>query len=106
MPFKKSDIEKLENLTPEQKADISALFGEIEQRDTRITQMTKDRADADKVVEKAGQLEKTVKEKDDLISQLNEKLKAASIPPVQAADTSLWGFFAPIYDALDFIRED
>lgn len=71
---KKADIEALQNLTAEDRADLSALFDGIEERNTQIETFRKRAGDADEVAKKNKDLEKLLKEKETLSTELQEKL--------------------------------
>lgn len=94
--IKKEVLDTIQNLTPEIKADLSSLFDEIDTKDTEISKLQKERKDADQVVERAATLEKTVKERDDMITTLNAKLAALNLPPTRKDDNEHWGIFEPV----------
>ncbi len=56
--IKKDDLLKLETLSDDVRADIAALFADVEERETRISELTKAAADADEIVKRAPEIEK------------------------------------------------
>lgn len=65
---------KLEILPAEVKADITALFADISERDEQIKTLRKKNEDADVVVKRAPELEKLTKEQGEKIALLNTEL--------------------------------
>lgn len=71
---KKLDLDLLANLTPEDKADLSALFDSVESNNAEIATLRKKTDSADAVVKKNGELEKLLEQKEKLSAELQGKL--------------------------------
>lgn len=78
MPTKltKDQLLKLEGIPDTVRADLTALFADIEERDSQIQTLRKKNEDADVIVSKAPALEKLNKEQAEKISLLNTQLAA------------------------------
>lgn len=102
MPLKtKADLEQYrEKLSDSERAEISALFDQIDAKESEITKFKKSSSDMDEVAKRNKDLEKLVQEKETLSKSLQEKLDKLTItaPPPPAPDNSGMGAFAPIGD--------
>jgi len=80
MPIKsKADLEKLVNVSPEDKADILTLFDSVEKNNAEIAKLKSKQDDADKVAQRQPELEKLLAEKSKLSESLQAKLDALTI---------------------------
>lgn len=97
MPTKlsKDDLLKMQNLPEGVLADLTALFSDIEERDTTITTLRKQNADADAVVKRAPELEALSKKQADQIQLLNGELAKYTAPG--SNDGDLYGIFKPFF---------
>jgi len=93
--LKKDELLKIENLSDDVKADIAALFADVEERETRIANLTKAAADADEIVKRAPEIER---ERDALKGEkiaLEAKLSELTGKP---ADEISLSAFAPFFE--------
>jgi len=92
----KETLATLANISDELRADLTALFTEIEEKDKSILELRKNQRDedSDKVVARSKELEKAAGEKDALIADLNKKLAAATKQPEETIELAAFrGFF-------------
>jgi hypothetical protein len=93
--IKKDDLLKLETLSDDVRADIAALFADVEERENRISDLTKAAADADEIVKRAPEVEK---ERDALKTEkLALESKLAEITGKSSDEITLTAF-APFFD--------
>lgn len=83
----KADIAALKDLSPEDRADIASLFDAIEDNNRQITELRTKNQDADAVVKKNKDLEKLLKDKETLSSELKAKLDALTVTAPQKTET-------------------
>lgn len=103
MKLTKDQVVKLEGLTDTQRADLSALFTEIEERDTQIAGLKKKDADSDTIVAQNKTLTDLNKKQETSIFDLTTKLAdALKVKPPVKGETSWLDFsiFKPFIDAL------
>lgn len=94
MALSKADLAKLTNLDDATRADLSARFDEINDLQTKVTNLTKEKADADQIAARAGTAEKTVKERDVKIAELEGLLaKHTGKEPDEISLTAFSPFF-------------
>lgn len=91
-------LDRLKDLSPTDREELSSLFTDIEERDTRIQKMTAEREDADKVIAKSKDLEKLNQEQAAKITELNGKLSARQVPVTVTQEGIGLGIFDPIID--------
>lgn len=94
--LKKEELLAVENLPDAVKADLTALFADIDERDTTITELRKKHQDADEIVKNAPVLEALAKTQAAKIDLLNTELAKYTGKPAEA-DTDLYGIFAPFF---------
>jgi predicted nucleic acid-binding Zn-ribbon protein len=93
--LKKDDLLKIETLSDDVRADIAALFADVEERETRISELTKAAADADEIVKRAPEVEK---ERDALKGEkLALETKLADVMGSNSNEISL-AAFAPFFE--------
>jgi len=80
MPIKsKKDLDALQGVSPEDRADLSALFEQMESLNSSIATLRSEKESADKVVQKMPKLEEQLQEKENLSRELQAKLDALTI---------------------------
>lgn len=76
MSIKKTELDKIQGLDENTRADLFALFESVEQKDAEIAALRQKAEDSDKVVAKSKDLEKLVAQRDaekqDLLSRLDK----------------------------------
>lgn len=93
--IKKEDLLKIETLSDDVRADIAALFADVEERETRIATLTKAAADADEIVKRAPEIEK---ERDALKTEkIALESKLAEITGKDSDEITLTAF-APFFE--------
>jgi neutral trehalase len=96
---KKSDLETLKDLSPEDRADLSALFESIEGQNTQIVELRKKTESADRVVQRNAEMEKLLSEREKLTTELQEKLNALTAKPAPAPEN--WDDLLPFKELRD-----
>jgi hypothetical protein len=90
----KDDLFKLNTLDDATRADLAARFDEIADLEKKVQDITKQKADADVYVTRAGEAEKAVKERDQKIADLQNELARHTGKPADEISLTL---FAPFF---------
>jgi hypothetical protein len=91
----RDELLKLENLPDAIKADLSAMFTDVEERDKTITELRKKSADADEVVKRSPVLEQMNREQTEKINLLTTEL--AKYTGRSSDNSDLLGIFKPFF---------
>lgn len=89
----KDDIVKLTMLDDNTRADLSARFDEIMELETRVKTLTKEKADADVIVARAGEAEKAAAEKQKKIVELENLLAQHTGRPADEISLTMFATF-------------
>lgn len=87
--IKKTDLEKLTTLDDATRADLMALFSDLEERDTQITTLKKKADDSDQVVARNKELEGLNKQQATKTAELEGKLSGLLGKPSGSFSLSL-----------------